>query len=314
MLVNNKVLDEENVMFLIEDIRKKKELRELSEEFIREHLLKYLQQETKITYSLISNFNRKSSYYRKLVKELRSRLRRLYGLFRVEEEAKRREELVEELMDVTKKDRKGIIDEILKTHSSTRERLSFYDELYKKIFLMTGKPECIIDLGCGINPFSIHYMRLNKLNYYAYDLSIEEIDSLNRYFNLVHKENKSFKGKAEILDVMHWVKLSKLGTADICFLFKMTDVLDMGRGHKVTETIVKNVPARYVAVSFPTKTMSGKKMNFPRRKWIELMCRRLGYKFKIIEFSNEIFYIIQKLNGLLMPNLDYYSCLDHKPA
>jgi len=293
MLVNNKVIDEEKVKIIIDDVRKKKELKELSEGFVREHLSKYLQEKRRAADSLIKNFNQKSSDYKKLVKEIRANLRRLYGLFRVEEEAKRRKELVEELLQSEKKQRKNIIDKILSTHSSTKERMPFYEKIYEKIFLMTGKPESIIDLGCGINPFSISYMGLNKLDYHAYDLSVEEIGGLNLYFKLLHQENKHFRGKAEILDIMNWVKISKLST-DICFLFKMTDVLDSGRGHKAAETVVKNVPAKYVVVSFPTRTMSGKKMNFPRRKWIELMCERLGYKFKMIKFANEIFYVVKK--------------------
>ena len=294
MLVNNKVLDEDKVMVIIRDIRRKKELKELNEEFIREHLFKYLQQETKITNSLVKNFNQKSAYYKKVIKEVRARLRRLYGLFRIEEDSDNRRELVDELVQSSKNKRKEIIEKILKTHSSTKERLKCYEKLYHKMFSLTGKPKSIIDLGCGINPFSISLMKLKKLKYYAYDLSIEEIEGLNRYFKLLHKENKSFIGKAGILDVMNWVKLSKHEVMDICLLFKMTDVLDKGKGHKATETVMKKVPARYVVVSFPTKTMSGKKMNFPRRKWIELMCERLRYKFKIIKFSNEIFYVVEK--------------------
>ena len=88
--------------------------------------------------------------------------------------------------------------------------------------------------------------------------------------------------------------LTGIPPADLCFLFKMTDILDQGKGHKVTEEIIRKVPAKFVVVSFPTKTMSGKRMNYPRRKWIELMCQRLNYEVKIIEFSNELFYVIKK--------------------
>ena len=35
-------------------------------------------------------------------------------------------------------------------------------------------------------------------------------------------------------------------------------------------------------------------MNHPYRGWIEQMCRRLGYFYEILEFENEIFYLIQK--------------------
>jgi len=88
--------------------------------------------------------------------------------------------------------------------------------------------------------------------------------------------------------------LSKLPQADVCFLFKMTDVLEQGRGHKVTEQILQAVKAKFVVVSFPTLTMSGKRMNYPRRRWMELMCERLGWSYSLIEMPNELFYVVMK--------------------
>ena len=93
-----------------------------------------------------------------------------------------------------------------------------------------------------------------------------------------------------MLDIL---KIKKLPQADIAFLFKMTDVLDRGKGHKKTEEVLKRIPAKFVVISFPTITMSGKKMNFPRRKWVELLCDRLDYTFRVLEFSNELFYVIK---------------------
>ena len=42
----------------------------------------------------------------------------------------------------------------------------------------------------------------------------------------------------------------------------------------------------YIVASFPTKTISGKKMNYPRRGWIEKMLKRIGYEFSIIKENN----------------------------
>ena len=175
----------------------------------------------------------------------------------------------------------------METHSSTKERLPFYDQLYKKIFKITGEPKTILDLGAGINPLSFSYMNLRKVNYYAYDLSKEEVKILNQFF-----KDKKVNGKAGILDLLNINKVKKLPKAEVAFLFKMTDVLDKGKGHKKSEEVIKAIPAKFIVVSFPTLTMSGKKMNHPRRKWIELMCKRLGYKFKVLEFSNEMFYVM----------------------
>ena len=39
-------------------------------------------------------------------------------------------------------------------------------------------------------------------------------------------------------------------------------------------------------------------MNHPRRKWIELMSERLKYQISVLEFENEIFYVLKKTNHI----------------
>ncbi len=280
-------LDEKKWSSLVEDIKKKKELRNINAEYVQKQLLAVLAQNRSLASSLAKAFNRKSFAYKQAVKKARANLRKVYGLFRTEKAAT--EELLTKLN--LKKDRMELIKKLLAAHSSTKERLPIYRRLYKDIFALAGRPKSIIDLGCGLNPFSYPYMNLTHLTYYAYDLNEEEISSLNYYFKILHKENKLFLGEAKVVNLF---SAEQLKPADICFLFKMTDILDQGKGHKATESVIRKVPVKVVVVSFPTRTMSGKRMNYPRRKWMELMCGRLNYTFKIIEFSNELFYVIKK--------------------
>jgi hypothetical protein len=303
MLIGKKIIDNTLIDELIDKIKQKKELKEISEEFVKDQLYSYLKSNPKQV-SYLDNKN--SKYYKIIVKEIREKLRRVYGLFRVEEEKKKRDSLFENLLkenankninnnnnnkDDGDNDNKDIIVKILKTHASTKERLPYYEKLYDKIWKITKKPKSIIDLGCGINPFSFVFMNLKNVKLFVYDISNDEIDILNKYFGFLHEKNNHFVGKAFTLDALNWRKIPK---ADVCFLFKMTDVLDRGKGHKSSELVISNIPTKFVVVSFPTLTMSGKKMNYPRRKWIELMCDRLEYKYKVIEYANEIFYVIEK--------------------
>jgi len=291
-------LDEDKVISLIADIKKRRSLRDMSDDFVQEQLRQYfLKVPQKLVKDLRGNFHQRSAVYKKVLKEVRNHLRRVYSLFRVEQELKHREKFVKELSaahHLSEKEHLSLITKILSSHSSTKERLPFYQQLYQKIFAITGKPSSIIDLGCGVNPFSISFMGLQRLNYYAYDLSEDEITLLQAYFSLLHKQNPSFEGHAEITDALHWQDLLQHDTIDLCLLFKMTDVLDQGKGHKASERIIKSIPSKYIVVSFPITTMSGKRMNFPRRTWIELMCKRLGYTFTPMTYINEIFYVIKK--------------------
>lgn len=282
------MLEKEKIAALIKDIKKKKELQGIDDAFVERYLVKYLHHDPKRLKSLQENFNPKSKAYALVIKNVRAQLRRVYGLFR--DDAKERKSIVEALLKVPSTKRAALIQNILSTHSSTQERLPIYEQLYSRIFAITGRPKTIIDLGCGINPFSFFYMKLKACAYYAYDINEEEIEVINKYFTLVRKENSSFTGKAMVADILA-VPLPK---ADLCLLFKMTDVIDQGKGHKKTEELLKKIQAKYVVISFATKTMSGKAMTAPRRSWMEWLCKRLGYGYTVVEFPNEIFYVVKK--------------------
>ncbi len=253
---------------LIADIKQKKELRSIDSEFVKENLLRYLQQYPSF------DFNPKSALYKKIIKEIRARLRRSYGLFRQE-----------------KIDWSSDPESILKQHSSTKERFSFYPELYSRVWKITGKPKVILDLACGVNPFSVQFMGLKDVHYYASDLNEEEIKQINLFF-----KKQNILGEASVLNLLNFSALGKLPSADVAFLFKIVDILDERKGHKNSEAVIKALPAKYVVVSFSTLTMSGKKMNAPRRRWMEWMCKRLGYEYHILEFENELFYVISKVS------------------
>ena len=286
-------LSESQIEQLIEKIKEKKELEHISASFVAQELSKFLIREFHLQQQLVKNFHEKSASFRITVKKVRELLRRSYGLFRGEKKAAERKEVMKKMQDVDTSE--APISQALTWHSSTDERRSFYVQLYTKIFQITGKPNKILDLGSGLNPLSIGFMRLRKLHYHALDINEEEVKLLNIFFEQEQKKKQYFSGKAEIFDITNTAKLSLLPAHDLAFLLKMSDILDKGHGHRMTELVIKSLPVSWVVVSFPTLTMSGKKMNYPRRKWIELMSQRLGYDFKLVEFENELFYVIQKI-------------------
>ena len=73
---------------------------------------------------------------------------------------------------------------ILRKHISTRERLPYYKEIYKKIF-ENYKKASVIDLGAGINGFS-HKFFNKDITYTAIDSVGQLIELMNFYF----KKNK----------------------------------------------------------------------------------------------------------------------------
>ncbi|RLI99238.1 MAG: hypothetical protein DRP08_07380, partial [Candidatus Aenigmatarchaeota archaeon] len=174
-------------------------------------------------------------------------------------------------------------DKILRLHKSTRERLREYEEVYRKIFDVTGKPKTILDLGCGLNPFSIPYMGI-KPRYYAFDISDAEAKFIQEYF-----DKFGIKGRAVSVDLFEAEKFPK---ADVCFMFKLLDTLESQK-RDVSKELIEKIDAEYLVVSFPTVSLGGrKKISTRRLVWF----RRIIEKYPYITFSisNEIFFIIHK--------------------
>jgi hypothetical protein len=86
--------------------------------------------------------------------------------------------------------------------------------------------------------------------------------------------------------------LASLEPVDICFLFKVLDII----GEKPIDyrDLIRKIPSRYLLISFSTVTLSGKKMRYPKREWLENICKHEGYMCRIFKSENEIFYLIDK--------------------
>jgi hypothetical protein len=274
-----------NKQELIELIRKNKKYAGLSSEIIEREL-----QELERKNPGVNLENVKPEYIMKMV---RTRLHEMHGSYQLKE-SKKRVKYFEELKK--EPENPEIIDNILETNRSTQERLEDYSEIYLKIFDITSEPKIILDLGCGINPVSFDYTGLEKeTKYLAYDINDKDNDFLNEFFKL-----ERINGKASILDCSKIENIRKLHDADVCFMFKFLDPIEKayGKGHKLAEEIILELvkKVKFIIISFSKLTVSGNRMNFPYRGWMDRMLERLELKNKQFETENEIFYVINTKN------------------
>ena len=269
----------ENIQIL-NQVKQNKKYKTLSDELILSEIKEYL------------NKNNPKKIIKQDIKHIRSKLHRAYSTYQTTKKNK-----IQLLLNQLKQNPESldIINKILSSNISTKERLDDYKFIYNKIFQITDKPKSIIDLGCGLNPISFPYMNLQSLIYYAYDIDEQDIKFLNEFFNIM--KNK-IKGKAEILNLRDFKKISNLPPSDIIFLWKIIDLIDIDN-HKPSEELInflfnKN-KAKFIVASFATKTITRKQMNFPKRKWFEFMLKRNNLDFKTFQTKNEIFYIISRI-------------------
>jgi hypothetical protein len=158
---------------------------------------------------------------------------------------------------------------ILRKHMSTRERLSYYKEIYKKIFGDYNKAS-VIDLGSGINGFS--YRFFEKLGIDAKYTAIESVGQLIELMNFYFKKNKlnahaihlSLFEKEKILGIIKKEKKPR-----VVLLFKVVDALEALKRDYSKELISDIVPiADRVAVSFATKSLGSREKFHAKRNWI----------------------------------------------
>jgi hypothetical protein len=248
---------------IVQKIKQKKELSGVSDNVVQYSLSNYLSK-YKLSLDLLSQ-----SELKIIVKDIRAELRNLVGRFQISKKEPNNKFTNKEL------------DSLLKTHTSTAERLEFYPELKKLISSL--HVNSILDLACGLNPLAL----ANKeVKYYASDINEKELVIIKDFFL-----KKGIRGEVFVYDLR---KLKDdLPKADLCLLFKILDIID-DKKHKTTENILSKIPCKKVLVSFSTKKLSGKRMSYPNRLWFEKMLQRYKYPFRKIETDNEVFYLIDK--------------------
>lgn len=260
-----------NRQALIDLIKQKREFRDLDDSFVEKML------DSRLKGRKVEDLKPRDA--EKMEKETRAYLREVYGAF-LTPKFFQREKFLHELKSLN--DTEGHI-RILGLHLSTRERLPYYEEIYQKIFEVTGEPSSILDLGCGLNPFSFPFMNLKDARYYAVELVKTDAEFIQRYF-----DKFKINGKAINMDL---TQAENLPSADVCFMFKVIDTFEAIQWDVTAELLAK-IKTKYIIASFATKSLGGRKtINPEKRKWFEKLIASRNYS--IFEVENEVFYVIK---------------------
>lgn len=247
-------------------IKQKKEFLGLSDGIVEEQISSFIKK-YKLNLEALS-----PKQLNLVVKEIRANLRNLTGRF--QRSSKNRPKLLEQ----------NSMEKLLSSHSSTAERIDFYPKL--KELLAELKVRSVLDLGCGLNPIALAD---KKIKYFASDIKEDELSLIDSFF----KKNK-ISGKTFVCDLRKINEnFQELPKADICIIFKVLDIID-DKKHKLSREIIQKVPCNKLLVSFSTKKLSGKPMNFPERRWFDNSLKVLGYKYSKFSSDNEVFYLIEK--------------------
>lgn len=222
-----------------------------------------------------------------VIKAVKNKLHQVYGayenkidfdkLYRRLEEAYRGNENIRQ-----------IYEDILKMHSSTKERSPILENFYQPIFKITGQPSSILDLACGFNPLTIPWMTLSgNVRYFAYDIDEKEIEFLNKFFQLIR-----FSGQAKWQDIISEPPKEQ---ADLALLLKSIPCLEQqqkGASLKLLEDLKVN----YVVVSFPISSLSGRGKGMINNYEIFFLnlIKEKNWRIDKILFKTELVFVVKK--------------------
>ena len=148
------------------------------------------------------------------------------------------------------------INELLRAHLSTRERLEYYDSFYLELFKLIESPRTILDVGCGLNPLSYPFgdPKHRPEVYVALDKDPDVIETLTIFAPFVVPTR--LVPVCLNLAQATWSDVARCGIEmfDIACMLKLIPVLH--RQSKELIPMLLDVPARQVLMTGSSQSMT----------------------------------------------------------
>ncbi len=176
---------------------------------------------------------------------------------------------------------------LLQSHASTRERIPLLADFYSRLWQVSGPPSALLDLACGLNPFSLPWMDLSpQTRYYAYDIHGPRVALINQFFQLAGQT-----GRAYLQDIL--IRPPEV-EADAALFFKEAHRFEQ-RQRGCNLPFWQALRVRWLFVSLPAASLSGRRdLTERQRRLIQTILKDTGWPVTEIRFNNELVFCIQK--------------------
>lgn len=145
--------------------------------------------------------------------------------------------------------------EVMRGHASTRERLPHLDAFYEAIWTVTGRPRSVLDLGCGLNPLALAWMRIGDASYEAVDVDERPLATVRDFLSLV--------GQPHRVTHRDLVAAPAPESADVALLLKLVTTLDR-QDPSAAARLLGALHVPHAVVSFTTRTLGGRSLGMER--------------------------------------------------
>ena len=203
---------------------------------------------------------------------------------------------------------------LMALHASTSERLRDAEAIYGFIGSRIKPGDTLVDLGCGFNPFALPYLNARPAVYIAYDICVQTIALINKYFALVNPaycarildaaaQSPVFgDGKVTIASGGNLAAapgvaadaIAEAGNA-VLLMLKLFPLLERQKKGRACE-LLSAAHFRTAIVSFPTKSASGRDVGM-EAFYSERFARSLPEGLIVADkavFENEMLFVVNK--------------------
>lgn len=230
---------------------------------------------------------------KKAVKAAKNKLHQVYGAYFEKMNPDKIREQMDKLAGTGSPDETALKTAaltIMKHHTSTAERMPFMEQFYRDLFARIGKPRKILDLACGLNPFSAPWMGLEPgAEYIAIDIDTRLMVAIRTFF-------KYLEGSyvARCSDILVSLPQEE-EEADVVFLLKTLPCLEQ-QEKGISEKLISSLKTKYMVISFPSKSLTGKAKGMAGHygRFISGILEKMGLGYFKMEYANEVFYIVGK--------------------
>jgi 16S rRNA (guanine(1405)-N(7))-methyltransferase len=176
---------------------------------------------------------------------------------------------------------------VLAQHASTTERIPMMADFYAQLFEVTGKPNTILDLACGLHPLAFPWMGLSStVHYHAYDIIQPRVDLINLFFSKI-----GLPPLAENRDVLVSPPTIQ---ADLGLFFKEAHRFEK-RQPGCNRTFWESLKVDTLAVSLPTQNLSGTHSLLEVHRNLVQANLPENRHVRELSFANEMIFIIERV-------------------
>ncbi len=219
-------------------------------------------------------------------KAARKKLHQIYGAYFDQRSASAFERAIQGKPE-SPEEIKAFCRELMDLHSSSQERLDDLSAFYEKIFEITGLPQRMIDLACGLNPLSYPWIYDHgAIPYMGYDIDQKTTQLMNDLL-----VSFGFPAQVSFNDV--FLNIPEHQESDVIMLLKALPCLEQ-QEKGVSLKLLTEIKCRFLVVSFPSKSLGGKSkgMEANYEAFLNSVVDDSSHAIHKITFEREIVYVL----------------------